>query len=307
MSTADTKKIKELMKNIRPQDVEKWIQNDTVNPKTGKEIKKDGPTYMAFKLKHEQLTSKKQAAEAKFIAEQEEEPLETREGAMRILMLNQIDKDKLVATKLATANKSMRDYYKTLVKSPSKSTSSSVAKARPLNQNNIDEFLKPLLVYNDVSLTMDDAAKKHMINIINDVILEARNIVKKVRASPKNREKYVQSLLMYIQKHPNISQKLYTSYEEIDYRSVLTDLSAWVLYYAKRNLLNSDDTLKTDYKPFLFEAIHKRYDVNELTAHVLAAYAQASAKVVLNSAVSMYYRNFSQITEPFMLPRDSFA
>ncbi len=305
MSTADTKKIKELMKNIRPQDVEKWLQNDTVNPKTGKEIKKDGPTYMAFKLKHEQLTSKKQAAEAKFIAEQEEEPLETREGAMRILMLNQIDKDKLVATKLATANKSMRDYYKTLVKSPS--TSSSVAKARPLNQNNIDEFLKPLLVYNDVSLTMDDAAKKHMINIINDVILEARNIAKKVRASPKNREKYVQSLLMYIQKHPNISQKLYTSYEERDYRSVLTDLSAWVLYYAKRNLLNSDDTLKTDYKPFLFEAIHKRYDINELTAHVLAAYAQASAKVVLNSAVGMYYRNFSQITESFMLPRDSFA
>jgi uncharacterized protein YdaT len=305
MSSTDTKKIKELMKNIRPQDIDEWLENDTVNPKTGHVIKKNGPTYMAFKLKHEQIISKQQATEEKFKAAQEEEPLETREGAMRIIMLNQIDKDKLVATKLATANRSMRDYYKSLPKLPS--SSPSTLRTAPLNHKNLDEFLKPLLVYNGVQITMDDVAKNYMINIINNVILEVRNISKKVRASPKNRENYVRSLLMYIQKHPNISQKLYTSYEEIDYRSLLTDISLRILYYTKQNLLNSDNMLKDDYEPFLFKIIYKRYDVNELTAHVIAAYAEASAKQVLNSAVSQRYRYYSQITQPFTLLREDFA
>jgi len=289
------------MRTITDANALAWFSNKTKNPKYNTDILVNGPTYKAYKLRYNQVIGTEAEKEAIFNAQQEEEALETREKALRIFMLS--NKDKLSATKLAATNRSLMEYFNEINKS-------SRAPPDPLNIDNVDEYVKTYLVYNNynnVRISLDDDAKKHLISIINNVISKIHKIVKPVKSNPKNHEKYIGSIISLIKRNPSIVNNLYTSLKERSYRSVLKTYFFNIYYTMIELLLNSDETLNTDYKPFLMRPIHDRYDVNEFAALVMAAYADASMEQVIASAISRHGIPSTNTRQSLVLQREDFA
>lgn len=290
-----TPAMKALMRTIRPKDVEEWLKNDTVNPKTGASIKKDGPTYTAFRLKHEQFSQKKAEEDAILAPEQEEEPLDRREAALRAFIDNEVSRGRVRnAAKLATANRAMLEKYRAV--QPAATAAAAASTSQPANappaavmtEQTIGAYVSPYLVHKGAPVAMNADVRAYMVKTLNTIVRDVRKMANWKKA-PKHPDKYIIHRLAKIVK-PSFIFRTGAFIGARHYGGIILDKAITRIEQAKRG----------EYQSPLVKNIVAHYDVTDEVASVIGCYADSAIEVVLQVAIDHHaYRHGAN--QPFIL------